>query len=209
MNKILAFCYILITSSTIMFAFDNVNFPMGIGPDIGYRMGMNTTDQGNLFKNSLAFSNMPDIGAQFYLPFEGTEKLGMLFNAGYYTIPYALTNSITDATINYYNNYIAFGADIYYMGFTAGLNYGLISSAKMEDYDLPTDNYNNMLEFRLGTHIPIMENSSGRLNLNARLGYFLTGLLVDQAVSGSYNINPVTLSVGISYLFNLIPEDDY
>lgn len=188
--------------------YENINHPLGIGLEIGYKAGINAAEVPEGTKNALGFANMPDFGLQFYMPFQGQNYMGLLANIGYYTFPYNLSLEGISPETEYNFSYIGLGADFYVSGFTVGLNYGFPSSSKMNDFELNTEGLNGAFEFRLGAHIPMMVSSSGRLNLNIRASYFITGQFDESVLIGGKNTNPASLMFGLSYLFNLGTSDD-
>jgi len=188
--------------------FESVNHPMSVGLEIGYKAGINAAEVPEGTKNGVSFASMPDFGVQFYMPFQGQNYMGLLANIGYYTFPYKFTFENTNAELKYNTSYIGLGADFYVSGFTVGVNYGFPSAATIGDADLNTETLAGAFEFRLGAHIPMMVTSSGRLNLNIRASYFVTGQFNESKLIGGKNTNPAALMFGLSYLFNLQPQDD-
>ena len=198
------------TKFTYASDFESVNHPMSIGVEIGYKAGINAGDVPDGTKNALGFANTPDFGAQFYMPFQGQDYMGLLANIGYYTFPYHFSlNGVSEET-KYNFSYVGLGADFFVSGFTVGINYLFPSAAKMNDFELNTDGLKSAFEFRLGGHIPMMVSPSGRLNLNIRASYFVTGQFEENLTIGGKNTNPASLMFGLSYLFNLQSQsDDY
>lgn len=207
MKKLLILLILVFSSinSSNAFAAEDINYPMAIGLEAGYKMGINAADVPQGVKNAVGMAKLPDFGVQFYMPFQGSNKMGLLANLGYYTFPYAFTYENIGGDFKYNYSYLAFGADFFVSGFTIGVNYGMPASASLNDFDINTSSLASAFEFRLGTHIPLIENNSGRLNLNIRASYFLTGQLEQSQLIAGKNTNPASLFFGLSYLFNLQP----
>ncbi|HRP01214.1 MAG TPA: hypothetical protein PLE30_01055 [Candidatus Kapabacteria bacterium] len=190
--------------SSVLATFSQSNYPLAVGVEVGYKAGINAADVPTGTKNAVGFANTPDIGLQLYIPFKGQDNMGVLANLGYYTFPYNFTfEGVSGADAKYNASYIGLGADFFVSNFTVGVNYGIPASAKLNDFDLNTETMAGALEFRLGGHIPMMVTSSGRLNLNIRASYFLTGQFQENKLIGGKNTNPASISFGLSYLFNL------
>jgi hypothetical protein len=181
------------------------NYRLGVGPYLGYKAGFNIVDVRQDIKNGISAANLPDFGVQFYMPFEGQSKMGLIFSGAYITYPYKITIETTGSSTDYkYNySYIGLGADFFLSGFTAGINIGFPSSANVETGgDLNTNLISNMFEFKIGGHFPILEDEMGRFNLLIQAGYFITGQYNDDSGFYSKNTNPVSFMLGVSYLFN-------
>lgn len=206
--SVLLATFIITFRFTLADDFESVNHPLAIGIELGFKAGINAADVPTGTKNGVSFANTPDFGAQFYMPFQGQNYMGLLANIGYYTFPYKFTFENVNTEAKYNASYIGLGADFYVSGFTVGANYCFPSSAKINDTELNTEVLASVFEFRLGAHIPIMINSSGRLNLNIRGSYFVTGQLDQSKLIGGKNTNPASLMFGLSYLFNLQPQND-
>lgn len=188
--------------------FETLNHPLSIGLEIGYKAGINAAEVPEGTKNGVSFANTPDFGVQFYMPFQGQNYMGLLANIGYYTFPYKFTIENSSFESKYNTSYVGLGADFYVSGFTVGVNYGFPSAASINDAELNTETLAGAFEFRLGAHIPMMISSSGRLNLNIRASYFVTGQYNQGKEIGGKSTNPASLMFGLSYLFNLEPTDD-
>jgi hypothetical protein len=210
MNKFLCIIIIAVCAINVVIAQSNDeavinNYRLGVGPYLGFKMGINAGDVPQGIKNGVSAANMPDFGAQFYLPFQGKSKMGLILSAAYATYPYKLTYEgagiSTDSKYNF--SYVALGADFFLSGFTIGFNYGFPSGAKLGDFDLSTDLIANMFEFKIGGNIPMIEDDLGRLNLIIQAGYFITGQYNDDRAIQGKNTNPASLMVGLSYLFNI------
>jgi len=200
--------FLMLSNQLFSQDFESKNYPMSVGPEIGFKAGINAAEVPDGTKNGVSLAKSPDFGLQFYMPFQGQNYMGLLANIGYYNFPYKFTYESTSFELKYNTSYIGLGADFYVSGFTVGINYGFPSAATIGDVDLNTETLAGAFEFRLGAHIPMMVTPSGRLNLNIRASYFVTGQLNDNNLIGGKNTNPAAFMFGLSYLYNLQPQDD-
>lgn len=205
---LISLTFLMLSNYILSQDFESTNHPMSIGIEIGYKAGINAAEVPDGTKNGVSFASSPDFGAQFYMPFQGQNYMGILANIGYYNFPYKFTFEGNSSEVKYNAAYIGLGADFYVSGFTVGVNYGFPAAATIGDAELNTEVMAGAFEFRLGAHIPMMVSSSGRLNLNIRASYFVTGQYDESKLIGGKNTNPAALMFGLSYLFNLQPQND-
>lgn len=132
------------------------------------------------------------------------------------------------------HNYISGNIGVAIRSITMGIGIGLpvggsyVNSSKgvMFSSSIPTTNLQPIFDLKLGAMFPIYYDRSGRLNLHINGGYVLTGIYsnsmdayqhVSQEVRDAtgfpanlgkeYNPLPLSLSLGLSYLFTLNPSE--
>jgi len=182
------------------------NYKMGVGPIIGYKMGVNASDVQDGTKNGVAPATMPDFGAQFYMPLDPDNKMGLIIDAIYANYPFMLKTP----NENHYNyNFIGLGANFFLSGFTVGFNLGLplggtYTVNNIEGKD-DASMLNTMFEFRVGGNFTLNESNTGRFVLFINLGYQINGLYSDmtQLGQGPYNPHPASIQLGLGYLINM------
>ena len=183
------------------------NYRMGVGPVLGYKLGINAADTEEGIKNGIGAAGMPDFGATFYIPLDPDSRMGLFVDAMYANYPYLLKfdGSNVDWTERF--NYFALGANFYISGFTIGLNMGIplggnrVTSSS--DAEILSSTMNTMYEFRIGGNFTLNESNVGRFILFVNAGYQINGLYTDEMNFGSYNPHPASLQLGLSYLINV------
>jgi len=187
---------------------ETANYGMGIGPVIGYKMGINAAEPPDGIKNGLGLAGMPDFGASFYLPLNPDDKMGLFLDLVYGN--YAYLQKFSESSVDWTDqfNYFAIGANFYISGFTIGLNVGLpMANGKRvysnSDMDIESSTLNTMFELKIGGNFTLNESELGRLLLFINAGYQINGQYTDEVQYGSFNPHPASLNLGFSYLFNL------
>lgn len=132
------------------------------------------------------------------------------------------------------HNYISGSVGVAIRSITMSMGLGLpvggtyVNSAKgvMFSSSIPTTNLQPIIDLKLGAMFPIYYDRSGRLNLHVNGGYVMTGIYtnsleayqhISQEVRDAtgfpanlgkeYNPMPLSISVGLSYLFTLNPSE--
>ncbi len=186
------------------------NDPLGAGLYLGYKFGVNAAKVPSGIENGLGLANMIDIGAEGYLPFEASSRMGLLFNVAYAQYPYLLnTKGNGDIEGEYTYSYIDVGAQFYVSGFTVGLIVGFPSggSLKMQgkEFEINSEALATMVSLALGGHFNLYKTDLGRLVLKMQATYAITGQLASD-YNGNYNYHPASLMFGLGWIFNLEGE---
>lgn len=186
-------------------------FPMGIGPFVSAKGGVNSNDPPNGIKNGFVFNGIPDFGATFFMPFEKYSTFALLVDLGYTTYAYEQKYD-ADESIKWTEkyHYVTLGPSLYMSGFVAGFNFGLPMSGETDianaSGDIPSDKLSMVIELRLGGMFTLLDSPTGRLNLNVNLGYAFSGIYQSGKYGFVDDFNPIpaSVSLGFNYLFNLV-----
>ncbi len=186
-------------------------FPISLGPFISMKGCVNSVEPPQGFKNDFLFADMPDFGLSFYYPFGSEQNFGLTADISYLTVRYKLklyANPNINAKLKY--NYFTFGVGTYLSSFILSFNLAVPLGAKVDGsilvpmgvyYPLNDDDLATVFFLRLGGAIPLVADDNGRLNLLVYGDYFLTGHSKNDS---EFNPKVASLSLGISYMFNLI-----
>ncbi|MCX7880749.1 MAG: hypothetical protein N2517_08820 [Ignavibacteria bacterium] len=177
-----------------------------VGPFITGKGCVNTVDPPQGIQNDFQLSKLPDFGIRFSYKFEGTSQTKFIADLSYLStaMKFKLYNDPNTNWVNefYYFN-IGVGAEISW--FLLSLNFGIPLSGKWGimknvQIDLKREEIATLIQIRVGALIPLIENTIGNFYLVIHGDYFLTG-----ALSQDINYNPriASLSIGLSYMFNL------
>lgn len=205
----IAFFILLLSNNLFSQDYSNgtENFLMGIGPALGYKIGINTVSPPEGYKNDIAVSNLIDIGAQGYIPFNPDSKMGLIVDLAYSSYAYKTKIHNTDENTTYNYKYLTLGGNFYLSGFTVGLNIGIPMSGSRDDGSndlvIESSNINTMFELRLGGNFSLSESPTGRFILFINGGYQLNSLFIDEFDSSTYNPHIASVQFGLSYLFNV------
>lgn len=209
MKKLLLFSLILLFTANILFAreYRTINHSMGIGPLVAYRLGVNTVEPPNGFKNGVGTAAMPDLGLSFYMPLNPDDKMGLIIDAYYANYAYLtkFNNTSVDWTDRF--TYISVEPKFYISGFTIGLGIGFPSSAERvysdRSLEINSSTLATVFDLKIGGHFTMNESELGRLCLFVTGSYQINGQYSDDANLGSLNPHPASLQVGLSYIFNM------
>ncbi len=192
-----------------------------VGPYLSLKAGVNAGNTMDGRKNGIAFTGIPDFGAQMYYPLSVESDLGFFCDLGLSNYAYFIegVNVGKDYTLTY--RYISISPRFYFNIFTFGFAFGVPVAADFGE-EINTDHLGVLAELRLAAFIPLMSDESGSLNLNIEAGYMFAGIYSDFAnndplleyipavppkvPSSKYNPRAVSLSIGISYLMNIYSE---
>jgi len=132
------------------------------------------------------------------------------------------------------HHYITGGVGFAIRSITVGMSLGLpvggsyVNSARGVEFSssINSSNLNPIIDLKLGTMFPIYYDKSGRLNLHVTGGYVLTGIYTNSMAAYNhistdvknatafptnlgkeYNPLPLSISLGLSYLFTLNPSE--
>lgn len=200
-------------------------FPMGVGPSLSYSLGVNANDVPKGRKNGLAFSNIPDFGINYYLPFTENANLGLSLDLSYATYSYQMKNYFTNAPYNFYFHSFEINPNFYFAGFTFGFNMNIPLAAEIDNGEDISDMINTTFGVKVGGIIPIYWNETGRINFIIEGNYNFTGIYSDYpdkdamskyappnpANTQNSSLNPrnASVSFGFSYIFNLSKPKQY
>jgi hypothetical protein len=194
-----------------------------LGPYLSLKAGVNAGNTMDGRKNGIAFTGIPDFGAQMYYPLSVESDLGIFCDLGLSNYAYYIegVNVGRDYTLTY--RYLTLSPRFYFNVFTFGFAVGMPLAADFGE-EIDTDILEVLAEIRLAAFIPLMSDESGSLNLNIEVGYMFTGFYSDfakndpllqyipevppQVPSSKYNPRAVSLSIGISYLMNFYANDE-
>jgi hypothetical protein len=190
-------------------AFSSDNFPMGVGPFVTLKGGVNAASVPNGIKNDFAFNPIPDFGVTGYFPLTDKSQFGIAADLAYSTYAFGtkLTNDVANKTA-YHVSYLSLAPNLYVSGFIIGFNFGLPLGGKekktnsINEVDINSDDLAFLVEIHIGGMIPLFYNETGRLNLVLQAGYALTGMYTDP-YNSTFNVHPASASVGIGYIFNI------
>lgn len=220
MKKVIFILLATLQITSIMFAQQQRD--LSIGPYLSLKAGVNAGNTMDGRKNGIAFTGIPDFGAQLYYPLSYDSDLGIFCDLGLSNYAYFIegVNVGKDYTLTY--RYITLSPRFYFNIFTLGFAFGVPIAADFGE-DIDTDILETLAEIRLAAFIPLMSDESGSLNLNIEAGYMFTGFYQDfakndpllpsipevppQVPSSKYNPRAVSLSIGISYLMNFYSYD--
>ncbi len=189
-----------------------------LGPFMGYKAGLNAGEVMEGRKNGIAFANIPDFGASGIILLSEEYDLGAVVKLGLSNYAYQIKGVNVNKTYSMRYNYIALGASVYFTGFTMGFNFAYPVAGTFGS-DISTDKLGFMTEFELGYIYPLLIDETGSLNFHINAGLMLSGIYNDYIkndpllpfipevppynISSKYNHKAVSLSIGISYWFNL------
>lgn len=194
-------------------------FPMGLGPSLSYSLGVNANDVPKGRKNGLAFSNIPDLGLNFYLPFTENSNLGLSLDLSYATHSYQMKNYFTNSPYNFYFHFFEINPNLYFSGFVFGFNMNIPLSAEIDNGEDISKFINTTFGVKIGGIIPIFWNETGRINFIIEGNYSFSGIYSNYpnedpmskyapptpANTQNSSLNPrnASVSFGFSYIFNL------
>jgi hypothetical protein len=219
MKKVIFIFAAFLLINTLVFAEQQRDFSMG--PYLSLKAGVNGGNTMDGRKNGIAFTGIPDFGAQLYYPLSVENDLGLFCDLGLSNYAYFIegVNVGKEYILTY--RYITLSPRFYFNIFTLGFAFGVPIAADFGE-DIETDILETLAEIRLAAFIPLMSDESGSLNLNIEAGYMFTGFYKDfalddpllptipevppQVPSNKYNPRAVSLSIGISYLMNFYAE---
>ena len=208
-------------------------FPPEIGLSIGYKCAVNGFPNPQGRKNGIAFNNIPDVGITSYIPLDFTYNLGLYFDIGYNTNTFLMKYNYDINTKEYLTkdrmrfSYITISPTFNHCGFQLGFSVGFPVSADWEGINIKTDNLRNVIELKAGYSYPLYYDKVGRLNIFLNATYSLNGIYNDftkydplknvvpaidnQTITNYYNPRPVSIQLGLKFLFNLIelPDEYY
>jgi hypothetical protein len=216
MKKILLYCLVAVLGFMTLNAQkttnETENFPMSVGPFLTGKAGVNTSDVPQGTKNGFTINGMPDLGITAYFPFAKNGKFGATLDLAYSNLAYDLKeygNESNKSTLTY--SYFTIAPNVHIFGFLLGLGINIPLDMKVDQNyatAIEKEFLGTVIDFRLGGMVPLFENETGRLNLIINGAIALTGTLNESKLPAlydkAYNPKPASLSVGFSYLFNVV-----
>lgn len=190
-------------------------YPFGVGLAISFKGGVNTMDPPDGVKNDYVFTAMPDIGAQVYLPFGTENNMGIVFDLAYLSFPYKF-KLYGQEDVNWTDkvSYFAIAPNFHISGFLIGFNFGFPLAAASDNnvagnsytYNYQKDNMKFIIDAHIGALIPLINTETGRFNLLIQAEYPLSDIFENDLVTNNtkeaFNVQPVAIKFGLSYIFN-------
>lgn len=215
--KILTKLSILITLLFATNIFAQTIHQTSIGPFFSFKGGVNGSYIPVGRQNEIAINVVPDFGVSYFMPLSQTKDLGLSCDLAYSSYIYKIKNFSNSEVFKHRYSYISLAPSFHWSYLSMGFNFGYPVSA---DYGPTIDvsKLNFLVEFRLCGMYPLMEDEKARLNIFIQAGYLLTGLFKDfgkddpllltipaetENISNKFNPRPVSLSIGLNYLFSI------
>ncbi len=214
---------------------------LAVGVFVAGKGGMNVGKQEPKFESGFNVNPLSDFGVTSYIPISRRKNYGVLLDVGMSSYSFSekpVTGPTDDNTIIRKFSYLtiapSFNAYFLTFGFALGLPMG-VSQKNASGTDLGTivsrkgfvspgvegivtrdlkENTQMMLEIKVGTMIPILKSTTGRLNMFATAGYQISGVYKDEYYSSifsgqsAYNPSMMSFSLGVNYVFNLTQPDE-
>jgi len=194
------------------------NFKFYVGPMLGVN-GMISTNSPNERKEQVAFGGF-DVGVATLVPFEKTEKLGLLLELFYTSQTLKFEDNIQGPSGSNFQQeygYFNISPSIYLSGFTMGLNIG-IPMGDMTNLvganSVPPANtleLKTRFDVRLGGYFDVVESETGKAFVSVFGSYNLNGLydynsdIQNSGANLSFIPQPASIHIGFSYLFKVQP----
>ncbi|MCU0330750.1 MAG: hypothetical protein MUC47_07190 [Candidatus Kapabacteria bacterium] len=224
----------LVLAGTTMVAQEPRPYHLYIGPTLGFVSGGINTVQATGRKVNPTFWAVPSYGVAILAPFSPETTSGFRFDFGVTTVgskmrPYESYGGETNWKGNFDEHYrhftIATMVNLSGFAFGAGFNIpmaGTMTAKDGSEYLVEKNTLTTAIDVRLGGIIPVWESEMGILNVEIMARYFLTGVYSDGRytagtpvdANGEYlgggqdgegeNFVPAGLTLGVSYLFDLI-----
>jgi hypothetical protein len=183
-------------------AFAQENYPVGVGINLSGKMGINAADVPQGWQNNVAVLKGIDVGIFGFMPMANDSRTGIVLELAYTNMPFNLKSYDYGDITELNTKFITLSPYLLFSGFTVGVDIGFNLDNEIENGSallLPYDNDLNV-NVRVGGMIPIHQSDLGVFNFIANATYSLTG---SNYAGGGFTYNPATLSLGLSYLFNL------
>lgn len=238
--KRLFLCAVVLMAASMDIIAQDVD-QLAVGLFVAGKGGMNIGKQDPLFESGFVVNPLSDFGVTGYIPVSRRKNYGIILDVGMssYSFSEKKIKPTEGVEITKKYSYLTFAPsfNISYLtfGFALGLPMG-VSQKDANGNDLGSiivsdstfispgvtgvvtrdlkENTQMALEIRVGTMIPILKSSTGRLNVFANAGYMLTGIYKDEfyakfPTQSQYNPSTMSFSVGVNYVFNLTqPEEE-
>lgn len=208
-------------------------YSIKVGPILGLAGGAINTENAVGRKVNPDFMGLPYFGAAIYAPFGVQTRIGMRIDLAYSSLsslvrPYEFYGGNTgwNSNLRERYNYVTVAPMFSLAGFLIGMGFNFPASATMKndagtEFEVRTADLKTAIDVRLGGQITAWDSELGVLTVDILAKYTFTGLYNDGAYTmGSavervgipaQNVNsaavtnmvPASLTLGISYLFNL------
>ena len=195
---------LLLFSSNLSKASDNYPFSVGVG--LMAKSGINVASVPDGLQNAFSIYEGVDIAALLYLPMSDDTRTGVLLEAAYTNVPFGLKYyGDPKYNGNAVQRWLNISVSVMLSGVIVGLDFGF--DAFKDKYDVFFDNTQTVplskndfnANLKVGGIVPVYESQLGCLNFYIMGTYNITGI----DYRGDYTYNPVTLGLGLNYLFNL------
>lgn len=205
--KTLSLLFLFILQTTSLLALDN--YPFSVGPSIAGKMGISTGTTPSGIQNAVSFLSGVDLAAMVYLPMSNDSRTGVFVELGYTNTPFGI-KLWQEQKFSYMNQkWLTISPLLIMSGVLIGLEFGFnafddwVDDKKMfGNLPMKKDDFNVTL--RVGFMHPVWTTPLGTLNFQLNGTYNITG-----ANYLDFTYSPVTLSLGLNYLFDLESGDGY
>ncbi len=197
--------------------FDGILRKISFGGGLNAKLGYNISDLPYDIGSGINVGF--DIDAIYYMPMSDDKESGLMITASYHSYPFGLTLKSIAGDISQTHNYtyLAIGGDFVYNNLMAGINLGLfpISGSRTESgnsFELNSSLMGTTIDARIGYMYNIFEDEGSSANLVGRLSYTISPIYKENLTgirnevtseTMQYNFTPLTLSVGVNYLFKM------
>jgi len=191
---------------------------LSIGPYFGFKAGVNGQNVQLGRKNGVSLYPVPDFGVSSFLSLNEDYSLGISLDLGYSTYSYTLIDSRFNDKYNFHFAYLTLNPIFYFIYYGIGFTIGYPLNADFGE-SIPTENLSFIAEFNISFTYPILFDEDIAMNFFAKAGYFLTGVyknykehdpLKDKIpevppdhTSEAFNPRPISLLIGLNYLFTI------
>lgn len=188
------------------------------GPYFAIKAGVNGANIPDGRKNAVAFNGIPDFGGIFFYPLSATSPLGLTCDLSYTTYAFRIKGAVVDREFTNKFSYVSLCPSLYFSGVMLGFSFGIPTAANY-GADIPVGDISLKTEVVLSTLINLKSTDIGDLYFFGRAGYVLRGLFKDYpaddpllkwipptppaTVTNKNNPRPVSLQLGIAYMFKL------
>ena len=201
-TKFLILLFMLVFNTSSLLASDN--YPFSIGASIMGKMGVSATTTPVGMQNALSFLEGVDASLMAYMPMSDDSRTGMFLEIGYTNTPFGI--KLYQGATSYYNQkWLTISPVLLVSGVEIGIEFGFDAFDDVVDKNGMFGNTPRKPDFnvnlRIGYMYPMLTSSLGTLNFVAHGTYNVTGS--DYWTNPDFSYTPVTLSLGLNYLFNL------
>ncbi|MCL2039701.1 MAG: hypothetical protein FWG85_04650 [Bacteroidetes bacterium] len=206
--KTLSLVFLFAMQTSLLVAMDN--YPFSVGASVAGKVGISTGTTPEGILNAVSFLGGADLAAMVYLPMSNDSRTGVFVELGYTNTPFGL-KLWKQQDFSYMNQkWLTVSPILLMSGVSVGLEFGFNAFDDWIDDNnmfgmlpIAKDGFNVTL--RVGYMHPVWTTPVGTLNFQINGTYNITGT----NYRGDFTYSPVTLSLGLNYLFNLESGDDY
>ena len=197
------------------------NLPFGIGPYLGYGLGVNLTPAPDGRKSDIALADLPDAGASIYMPLSSTAYIGLTADISFTNYGFTMIDYSTKDEYLHRFSCISFNPSILFSGFMVGYTMGIPIMADYNDSKIDKSDLNIQQGVTFGYQYQIWGDNDGRIAVSARLTYMFSNVfddymvddpLIDIIAPGDIPLNNsnsprfATFTIGFNYMFNFFNE---